>query len=165
MGTDRIPHNRPGKYRLAAIGTLLAAAVCSGCALRRSASFLPVDQVECIRVSRNVGGRQVSDVCVVDDPARIAQVYEFLKRHEKGWEPMWDTPRGGDYSILLETGGQWQSIFIVADMMQTNSGGAPVKRKLSAESQQELLALLGLQPQTVSENNAPVRPASHRQGG
>ncbi len=154
----------PEKYHATMIAILLAGTVSSGCAMRRSATFLPVDEVQRIRVSQNVDGRQVGDVCVVDDPAQIAQIYAFLKTHEKGWEPLWGTPSAGDYSILLEADDAWQSIFIAANSLQTHSGGAPVIRKLSPESHRELLALLGIEPQASSGSSTAVLPASHAQG-
>jgi hypothetical protein len=45
--------------------------------------------------------------------------------------------------------------------MQTNSDGAPIKRKLSPESQQELLTLLGLGPDAPSESHARATLAGH----
>ena len=165
MSIDRTRQKLPVKHRLTMIAILFAGAVSSGCAMRRSATFLPVDQVQRIRVSQNVEGRQVGDVCVVDDPAQIAQIYTFLKTHEKGWEPLWSTPSAGDYSILLETDDAWQSIFVAENAMQTHSGGAPVKRNLSPESHRELLVLLGIESPGSSGSSTAVRSASHSQGG
>ncbi len=136
----------------------------TGCAMRRSATFLPADEVRQIRVSRNVDGRQIGDVSVLDDPARITQVHAFLQAHQEGWEPIWHTPWAGEYSVLLETDDSWQSVFVVEDALQTNSDGAPIQRKLSPESHQELLALLGLQPNALSESQGAATLASHSEG-
>lgn len=136
----------------------------TGCALRRSATFLPSEQVQRIRVSQNVGGRQVSDVCVLEDPGQIAQLHAFLEEHEDGWEPIWDTPWAGDYSILLEADDTWQSIFLVENAIQTNSDGAPVQRKLSPESYQRLLNLLGVEPNNTPEGQETATLASHSEG-
>lgn len=139
----------------------IASVTSSGCALRRSATFLPASEVRRIRVSQSVNGRQVSDARLLDDPEQIAQLYAFLDEHEEGWEPLWDTPWAGDYSIHLETDDSWQSIFVVDNTMQTNSGGVPIKRKLSPESHQRLIALLGLEPGRSSQNRTEATLASH----
>ncbi len=143
---------------------LIVSASFTGCAMRRSATFLPADQVRQIRVSQNVDGRQIGDVSVLDDPARITQVHAFLQSHQAGWKPIWHTPWAGEYSVLLETDDSWQSIFVIDDALQTNSDGAPIQRKLSPESHQELLALLGLQPNALSESQGAATLASHSEG-
>jgi hypothetical protein len=132
--------------------------------MRRSATFLPSEEVQRIRVSQNVGGRQIGDVCVLEDPGRIAQLHAFLEEHEDGWEPIWGTPRSGDYSILMESGDTWQSIFIVRNAIQTNSDGVPVERELSAESHQQLLALLGIESPNSPEGLGTATLASHSEG-
>ncbi|MHB8900225.1 MAG: hypothetical protein ACYC6Y_15860 [Thermoguttaceae bacterium] len=152
MGVDRTPRVLLDRRLLAAMAVFLAGTALPGCALRRSAVFLPAGEVQRIRVSAAADGRPMAEARVVEDPARVAQVCDFLKKHEEGWEPIWHTPWAGDYSIVLETDHSWQSIYLKEDAIQTNSQGAPVERKLSPASQQELLALLEVDdgPRTVS---------------
>lgn len=149
------------RYCLIWVILFIAWPLTTGCAFRRSATFLPSEQVQRIRVSQNVAGRQVSDVCVLEDPGRIAQLHAFLKEHEDGWEPIWDTPWAGDYSILLEAGDTWQSIFLVDGAIQTNSDGVPVQRKLSPDSHERLLNLLGIKSSGPIEDQGTATLASH----
>jgi hypothetical protein len=164
MKSTGIMKNRGLQNSLVVVICLIVSTSFTGCAMRRSATFLPADQVRQIRVSRNIDGRQIGEVSVLDDPARITQVHAFLQAHQQGWEPIWHTPWAGEYSVLLETDDSWQSIFVVDDALQTNSDGAPIQRKLSPEAHQELLALLGLQPDAPSKGQGAATLASHFEG-
>ena len=140
---------------------LLAWISATGCAFRRSATFLPSEEVRQIRVSQNIAGRHLSDVSVLKDPARTAELHAFLAEHADGWKPIWTTPWAGEYSILLESDDSYQSIFVLGNAIQTHSEGTPIQRELSPESRQRLLALLGLSPELPAESLHEATLASH----
>ena len=134
------------------MAVFLAGTALPGCALRRSASFLPAGEVQRIRVSAASTEGRLAEARVVEDPARIAQVCDFLRETRGGMGADLAHAAGGG---LLDRAGDRPLVAVDLpdeDAIQTHSQGAPVKRKLSPASQQELLALLEVDdgPRTVS---------------